>query len=365
MLRNRTIFLISPEAWDFIFVSKHHYAIELAARGNKVFFINPPKLDVPGGMIISPVPGQTGLHVVDYRTPVRGVRFLPTFLMRWVDRRLLNKVERLANVRFDVIWSFENSRFFDLRFAGKEVTKIYFQVDEDQAFHPVTASRTADCVLAINHQILDMIGPNNKRSYLIPHSFQGNLSEESAKVLSGEYTYTRSAGPLKAYYVGNLDHGHIDIDLFEKLIAQNTEVNFKLVGPYDHSKAFYNRISRFPNVVFEGKVPFQKIPDLLSESDVLIIVYDDRFTQSSHKLLEYLASGKAIVSTYMKEYDVENPLIFMGRDPIEYLQIFQQVISQIENKNASDLMSRRIRFALDHTYARQLDRIESMIIQPN
>jgi hypothetical protein len=67
----------------------------------------------------------------------------------------------------------------------------------------------------------------------------------------------------------------------------------------------------------------------------------------------------------MKEYDVENPLIFMGRDPIEYLQIFQQVISQIENKNASDLMSRRIRFALDHTYARQLDRIESMIIQPN
>lgn len=362
MLRNKTIFLISPEAWDFLFVSKHHYAIELAARGNQVFFINPPKRDIAGGVSISKVVGFPGLHVVDCTTSVRGARFLPGFLMRWIDRRFLKKVERLAKVRFDVIWNFENSRFFDFRFASKDTLKIYFQVDEDQAFHPVMASRTADFAFAINRQILDTIRPNNEHSWLIPHSFQGSLSDQSARLISDGYIYNRSAGPLKAYYVGNLDHGHIDVDLFEKLVSQNAEVSFKLVGPYDPTKNLYRRISRFTNVVFEGKVPFQKIPDLLSESDVLIIVYDDRFTQSSHKILEYLSSGKAIVSTYMKEYDVEDPLIYMGRDRDDYLRVFKQVVSDIDANNDPEMMRNRIQFALEHTYARQLDRVESIII---
>ena len=41
-LRNKTILIISPQAWGKMFLSKHHYAIELAKRGNAVYFLNPP-----------------------------------------------------------------------------------------------------------------------------------------------------------------------------------------------------------------------------------------------------------------------------------------------------------------------------------
>ena len=41
-LHNKTILLISPQSWGTMFLSKHHYAIELARRGNTVYFLNPP-----------------------------------------------------------------------------------------------------------------------------------------------------------------------------------------------------------------------------------------------------------------------------------------------------------------------------------
>ena len=38
----KDILIISPESWDEHSVSKHHYAMTLAARGSSVFFLNPP-----------------------------------------------------------------------------------------------------------------------------------------------------------------------------------------------------------------------------------------------------------------------------------------------------------------------------------
>jgi len=363
MLRNKTIFLVSPEPWDFIFVSKHHYAMELAARGNKVYFINPPKKDVPKQLSISQVEGIINLFIVDYSTKFRGLRFFPSFVMRWADRQLLKAIEKKAGVRFDVVWNFENSRFFDLRFAGTDVLKIYFQVDENQNFNPSKAAATADVALAINTEIFEIIRPHNQKCFLIPHSFQGHLSDLAKKVIEGNYTYKKPYGPLQVMYVGNLQHRHIDIDLFEKLVSENKEIIFQLVGPYDNEKPLFQRLQKYPQVNFWGKVQYKVIPDLLDKADTVILIYDSGFTQSSHKLLEYLASGKAIISTYMSEHDTDDSLIYLSRSEEEYLKIFQWVISNIETCNEPESMRRRIQFAIEHSYAGQLDRLEKLIEQ--
>lgn len=361
MLRGRTVFLISPEEWDFVFVSKHHYAMELAARGNKVYFINPPQKGVPEKLSIKPAAGIPNLFIVDYSPKFRGLRFLPSFLIRWADRRFLKNLERKAGVRFDVIWNFENSRFFDLRFAGKDVLKLYFQVDEDQNFHPAIAAKTADIALAINSEILNIIRPHNQNSFVIPHSFQGCLSEKAQKVLTGDYIYKKPEGALNILYVGNLEHGHININLFEKIIRENNNVVFHLVGPYNPDRPLYQRLKDYKHVHFKGKVPYKEIPSLLDEADALILVYDKTFTQSSHKILEYLASGKVIISTYMSEHAQSPSLVSMCQSHEEYPRHFRQVLSEIEKNNSPEKMKLRIRFALDNTYSRQLDKLEELI----
>jgi energy-coupling factor transporter ATP-binding protein EcfA2 len=41
-LKGKNILVISPEAWGKSKLSKHHYALTLAAIGNKVWFLQPP-----------------------------------------------------------------------------------------------------------------------------------------------------------------------------------------------------------------------------------------------------------------------------------------------------------------------------------
>src|SRR5215475_10747584 len=51
-LNNKTILILSPQSWGKMMLSKHHYAIALARKGNKVFFLNPPdnhKWSLAGG----------------------------------------------------------------------------------------------------------------------------------------------------------------------------------------------------------------------------------------------------------------------------------------------------------------------------
>lgn len=363
MLRNKTVFLISPEDWNFVFVSKHHYAMELAKRGNKVFFINPPRKGKPGSLAITPVNDIQNLYIVDYTVWFRGLRFFPAFLMRWVERRFLNKVENISGLRFDVVWNFENSRFYDMRFTGPKVLKLYFQVDDDQTFHPSTAASTADLSFAINSEIFDSISSYNENSFIIPHSFQGHLSPGALKVVNGEYLYKKPEGPITIVYVGNLEHGYINKELFEEVVKHNSGIQFKLIGPYDPQKELFHRLQKYSNVHFQGKVPFNEIPALLDMADALMLVYGKGFNFSSHKLLEYLGSGKTIISTYMSAYANFPELVNMSRSDDEYLYLFSQVINDIESQNSLTKMRARIEFAMEHTYSRQLDKIDNIIEQ--
>lgn len=361
LLRQRTILLVSPEPWDYIFVSKHHYAMELARRGNKVFFLNPPVTGLAEKMQVMKADSWDHLFIVNYTSSFRGLRFLPRHLMNQLEKKFLRSLERKAGVRFDVVLNFENSRFYDFRFAGKEVLKLYFQVDENQDFHPETAAATADIAFAINTEILEIIAPHAKHAFKVPHSFQGELSEQARAVLEGKYIYKRPDGPLKVMYVGNLDNMYIDNLLFEDVVRQNPGVEFLLVGPSDPEKEIYRRLHQYAHVKFLGKKPAREIPALLSTADALMLVYGRNFTSSSHKLLEYLGSGKAVISTFMSEFAEFASLVYMTFSADHYTELFKEALENIELLNSPDKMRARIQYALDHSYARQLDRIEELI----
>ena len=42
--------VVSPQSWGKMFISKHHYAVELSKLGYEVFFVNPPKENKLGGL---------------------------------------------------------------------------------------------------------------------------------------------------------------------------------------------------------------------------------------------------------------------------------------------------------------------------
>ena len=128
-LSGKTILLVSPEPWDHLFVSKHHYAIHLAQKGNKVYFLNPPGKKT--SLIKSE---QEGLNVISYKGFPRGMRYFPSFLSKWINRRAFNRLESIAGVDFDIIWSFDNSVFYQMDALPENVFRISHIVDINMDF---------------------------------------------------------------------------------------------------------------------------------------------------------------------------------------------------------------------------------------
>jgi len=359
-VKSSNILLISPEPWTYVFVSKHHYAIELAKRGHKVFFLNPPSGDKE---IVITASQYANVFVVDYPVNVRGQRFLPGFLRRWIDRKTYNAIQRMAGVRFDVIWNFENSRFYDFRFAPRDTLKIYHQVDLNQDFHPQLAAKTADICFCTTELILANLKQFNPHSYKIHHGASQNAFLAKNDSVKGVIEQSK---PVVALYIGNLDMPYIDLDVAESLVSKFPAVNFYFIGPYQRPGAFFQRMQDYSNCIFTGKVMSEELKQYTIQGDILLVFYQERYHRDQanpHKLMEYLASGKVVVASYTDEYKDNNDLLLMSRKNEDLSGLFQYAVDHLAELNSCERKQKRIDFAMEHTYDRQLNKIESFIDQ--
>lgn len=359
-LCDKHILLISPEPWSHIFVSKHHYAIELAKRGNKVFFLNPPDANIETPIQFSTSEAGPDITIVDYRGQLKGLRFFPAFIRVLMNKRFLSQLERKAGCRMDVIWNFENSRFYDLQFAGERL-KIYHQVDLNQDFHVMQAVSSADICFCTTDFILKKLQDFNKRVFKIHHGVSDDALQYTSNITASKLHNSRATATI----IGNLDGAYLDLDLLQKVVKANDDVSFVMVGNFDYNKATFKGLHKFPNVQFTGQVASNTIGEYLAKSDCLLVCYKaDEFKEqlaSPHKIMEYLASGKVSIATYTDEYKDKSCLLEMSKDNCEYVDLFSKVVKNLAYYNSPTKRNIRVKFAADHSYFRQLDRIFKLI----
>lgn len=353
----RRILLISPEPWHAHPVSKHHYARLLAGLGHHVLFLEPPGLDLKD-LELCNESGVEGVCLVRAPRVFPGMRFLPGFCRRWLDARWLERLEHLVGGHIDTVWLFENSRFFDMRFAGARL-KIYHQVDLNQHFHPEVAARTADIVFCTTDRIRQRLLTSQPHVHLIHH---GLARHRHVLLLSAEQEARFARPGAHAVYVGNLDMAYLDSRLLGALAHAHPEVNFHWVGGFRNDGPLRQLTGDLANVQWWGQVPSALIPAILDRADILLVAYQARYwpdQASPHKFMEYFASGKVIVATYTEAYDGQEHLLAMTRDASAYLACFSTVLADLGDWNAPARAERRRAFAADNTYEAQLGRINA------
>lgn len=351
LLKNKNILLISPEPWGHIFVSKHHYAVHLGKRGNKVFFLSPPS----NAQSVEKTEYEN-VFSISYGGFPQGLRFYPVFLQRYFIRKKFNLLQNLCEVQFDIVWSFDNSVFFDFSTLSQKVLTISHIVDLNQNFNTVKTAKTADLCLGVIPKIVDRLTAHNRYTYLVNHGVQSFKEADVSVELPGN-------NRVKAMYIGNLNMKYIDWPLLEKLTSKNSHVDFMFFGENNSEMHyFFDR----NNVFYLGKVLAEKIPAYLNCADILLIVYSKGYYKNyatPHKMMEYLASGKMICATWTEEYEElhEKGLIKMSRTADEYLKAFSTVVSGLAEHNNIHNQEQRTAYALNNTYDRQIDRIEGFI----
>jgi len=348
------VLIISPEPWNGHFVSKHHYAITLASLGYLVYFLSPPDNAV-SDITIAPTRYE---NLWSVRSPqvAKGLRFYPKMLRNMLERRWLERLEQKMGARFTTVWLFENSRFYDMGFAGNRL-KIYHSVDLNQNFHVKEASQSADICFCTTDHILNEVVPYNNKVFKIHHGV--NLLPKTVS-LSDEKYKCFSSQKINATYIGNLAMQYLDVELLANMVRAFPHVQFQFVGGYDEKTPLYQSCHDAKNVTWWGKVDSELIPPILEASDVVMVCYQKRYyvdQSSPHKMMEYLASGKVIVATYTDEYKDKQNLLEMAYGSEAYRDVFEKVLGNLPFYNSPEKQEERIRFAKEHSYEKQLEKI--------
>ena len=359
----KTILIISPEPWGENFVSKHHYAIELS-KDNAVYFLNPPsKLNQKSRI-------SNSLVVVDYRAMFRGLGKLPSFLSSTLIRNELKRIEKLVGNKFDIIWNFDSSRFFNL-FKITQKLKIAHLVDLGEYFQRPLLCKTSDICLCTSDAIAKEMKVFNDFTFNIGHGVQNPSG--SIKLTSKERLELQNDFRFNAFYIGNLSSKYLDWQTIRKIACENTSVAFYFIGPLGKSNLsndnpidpFFNDVRMLPNTFFLGSRPSTKIISYLKESDVLIISYKanghKQQLANPHKVLEYLASGKVLIASWTEEYVGKKDLFEMVDENEAMPILFKNVIANLRFYNSIEKQEFRQNFAKEHTYDRKINLIADLI----
>lgn len=343
--KNKNILLVSPEPWNHLYISKHHYAIELA-KNNNVYFLNPPARSFGLSRI-----GILNLWVVDYTRFPKGLRFFPAILQRFLMKIKFRKLEEMAGVQFDCIWSFDNSVFFDFNFLERKILSISHIVDYSQDFQFSKAASTATLCLGVSPNIVEKLSIYNNKSFLMPHGVSLNHDEVGVELPGNN--------KVKALYAGNLDSKYISRPLLLTLVDQHPDVDFIFLGSGGRSWLTKE------NCFLGGVIPAEKLLNYLVKANLLLIAYDSvRYPNqitNSHKLLDYLASGVVVVSTFLKDYADKRHLVEMANSEEEFINLFELVVKNLANYNTPEKMAMRREFASRNSYAARLYELENIL----
>lgn len=343
-LKNKSILLISPQPWQHIQVSKHHYAIKLAERGNKVYFLNPPSTEYEERYT-----AYENLRELDYGGFWPGLHYLPAWMRKINQRRVFRRLAKLVGTTFDIIWSFDNSVFYDFDCFPKASLTISHIVDLNQEFQHKRASSSAQFCFGVIPEIVKRHEKYNARSYLIRHGVNLHQPQYLIKKLPG-------GNSKKTVYFGNLAMPHLDWQLLEKAAHHLSEIDFIFIGS-NHDQV---PVRNLENVLFVPQVDSKQLVDYMHLADVLLLFYSpDYFTSyaSPHKLLEYLSSGKPIVSTIIKEYQHHQDLIYQANNENEWIKLLQKALSEKD----VNVVTKRKQLAEANTYEQRIKEMEKIL----
>jgi glycosyltransferase involved in cell wall biosynthesis len=349
-LRGLAVLMIAPEPWSHNFLSKHHYALALAKRSNTVFYLNPPSGE---HKITSVAPG---VFVVDYAPMMRGINHLPRGLSGWFQRRDIESIKKMIGRSFDLVWSFDPYRFQELKLFGARHVWYYAA---DWHRNKRLDSRTADAadwLMSPARIILDGIRtrtPKMKINHGVADYF---LQTTAPELLPGKQS-------VKAVYVGNLGSKLLDENLLIAVVQKNPQTDFIFVGEPEGN--IYEVLRHLDHVFFVGRKPNDQIPGFLMAADILWLCYDTvrfrREASNSHKVLEYLASGRVVISTRIEEYVDRQDLVLMPAQHNEFPAYFREVVSGLASHNQEDRQQSRRDFAAANTYSGHLDQLERLL----
>ena len=374
--QGKSILLVSPQSWGKMQLSKQHYAELLTKLGAVVYYVNPPDIRITIRREYVLYKSKKNLVLIDYTVPfISRLKYRLFNIYSIVNRICLEGILRKENLEIDILWNFDN---------GLVSQNIIYRNAKINIFHPVDQLRVPintsgyHFVFSLSNDILS--GINHSQKIFINHGLGEVFAEYSKSILSRSLNPLRISPPnITCCYVGNLLASSIDRFNFIETIKYNDDFKFLLIGTYEtsnnnlvqseyldvDSRDFINTLKSFSNVELVGPKDHYEIIDYWDKVDCFFLCYkttDYYKCDNTHKILEYLCTGKLVVSTYIEAYEETDLFRMLDIDENVNLKyaLRDSIINADEWLNMVEV-NNRILFALSNTYKNNLDKIGAII----
>jgi len=360
-LRGRDIICFAGEDWWFHNPHSNLHLMREFAKDNRVLFVNSPGIRFPnfrdGRFAWKRVLWKLKSLAKSTRMAERNIWVMTPFaipmisgsgrLISWINERLLlwqvKRAMSALGLQVPILWVtvvVANAVALRLR---RELGSylVYYCVDNITAFPGVDSAylalleedlhRGADIAFFVNHTLLAQYAYRNQNTFYIGHGvdfeYFARVQTDSLLVPDDMVPIVKASRGKIAGYMGEING--IDTDLIAYLANQNPSVAFVFIGTVCQDVSALLVLS---NVFFLGQKPYQDLPAYLSSFAVCCLYYKtnlefNRF-RNPKKLLEYLATGRPIVSVDIPEIAYFGGAIAIAKTFAEYGQLIQIALSE-------------------------------------
>lgn len=394
-MHGETVLCIAPQRWSSLWRNSQQIMSRIAAH-NRVLYFEPGrdpnqrvlsefKDNLPYYFKIQVEEVRKNLFVVPTPSSLPHAReLLPSSILRItlptiikintsILIRHIRRTMKLLKIRSPILWLYHPDQIGLIGKFGEKIA-CYYNYDEFANFIQNSRisellrslddqlCRRADVVFATSRSQWERRRAFNPHTYCTPNGVDFDLFNNAIKA---ETPIPSDIAGLKKPiigYVGWLSF-QLNLDLLIEIAEVYHDCSLVLVGPdVMPNNAKHRRLQALSNVHFLGQKSLESLPNYLKAIDVALIPYlleGYVLTAYPLKLNEYLAAGRAIVSTALPEVQPYSHVVHIA-------ETHDQFINQIHSAlldDSPEALAARLAVARENTWDNRVSEIYR-VLQP-
>lgn len=350
--------------WGFRFQRPQHIARELGALGYRVFYVSTVPLLIPSqkNYLIQGTP-EAGVVLVQLYS---GSKRIPDFYSEEMTAiEIASYIESCNVLREDfeidkITLLIQQPFWWPFVKHLKAEKLVYDCLDHHVGFHEVPKSslinyeqeliNSADAVVATSIELAEAI-KQSRECHLIRNACEFSRFSKIARVKSKVSQVIGYVGAVSEWFDGKL--------LFDVASAR-PNWQFDIYGAVVNANVSACRT--LPNIKFLGEVPYEMVPNLVTNFDVCIIPFKlNALTLATNpvKVYEYLACGRPVVSTNLPELAyMENIDVYCAESAKDFIS---KIEIALECSNNSERIRLRQDFASKNDWSARVSQLEKFL----
>ncbi len=372
--QQRDIVLLSTADWNNPFwTNKQHVAVQLAASGYKVFYIDSLGLRRPStstqdiGRIFKRLyksaigPQQVQKNIWVWSPPTIPLQHNP--LIRRFNKLLLSIMLKFymnrRGMKQEILWTYNPLTLHLLHV--KDFKKIIYHCVDDIKAQPCMPgnilergeqdlAKQSHLVFTTSQKLTEMQKRWNPNTHYFPNvaDFK-HFSKARSESTIIPYDLLKIPGP-RIGFIGAITDYKMDFRLLRFIAEKRSDWSIVLIGKIGEGDPWTksNLLQNVPNIHLMGPRSYDELPGYLKGFDVAILPNMlNTYTESMFpmKFFEYLASGKPVVSVDLPALREYRNVVHIAQTPQDFVTCIDEIL-----KGNTISLAERISVAQMHTY---------------